>query len=151
MGKTWAAQVEIPLAVGGGSVPVVLPGVANVAGNPPGARQGRGETWRCGAGRGSLRSGGRLLAGVGEGFPDVLLGVAIAAGNAHFVNSWIPKDRHPLATVEGCGTQVRERGLCGAGNHVFRPVLAQSQSSPTWRSQKGLVFGVKAFTAPPLC
>ena len=23
--------------------------------------------------------------------PDVLLGVAIAAGNAHFVNSWIPK------------------------------------------------------------
>ena len=25
---------------------------------------------------------GRLLAGVGEGFPDVLLGVAIAAGNA---------------------------------------------------------------------
>ena len=39
-----AAQVEIPLAVGGGSVPVVLPGVANVAGNPPGARQG----WGCG-------------------------------------------------------------------------------------------------------
>ena len=39
----------------------------------------------------------------------------------------------------------------GAWYHVFRPVLAQSQSSPTWRSQKGLVFGVKAFTAPPLC
>ena len=34
------------------------------------------------------RIGGRLLAGVGEGFPDVLLGVTIAAGNAHFVNSW---------------------------------------------------------------
>ena len=34
-----------------------------------------------------------------------LLGVAIAAGNAHFVNSWIPKDRHPSATAEGssCG------------------------------------------------
>ena len=30
--------------------------------------------------------------------------VAIVAGNAHFVNSWIPKDRHPLATAEGCGT-----------------------------------------------
>ena len=56
----------------------------------------------------------------------------------------LPKDRHPLATAEGCRTQVRERGLPGAGNHVFRPVLAQSQSSPTWRSQKGLVFGVKA-------
>ena len=34
----WGRQHEIPLAVGGGSVPVVLPGVANVAGNPPGAR-----------------------------------------------------------------------------------------------------------------
>ena len=33
-------EIEIPLAVGGGSVPVVLPGVANVAGNPPGAQQG---------------------------------------------------------------------------------------------------------------
>ena len=30
--------------------PVVLPGVANMAGNPPGARQGRDETWRRGAG-----------------------------------------------------------------------------------------------------
>ena len=29
---TGALLVEIPLAVGGGSVPVVLPGVANVAG-----------------------------------------------------------------------------------------------------------------------
>ena len=27
----------------------VLPGVANVAGNPPGALQGRGKTWRRGA------------------------------------------------------------------------------------------------------
>ena len=26
-----------------------------------------------------------------------------------------------------------------------------SWSSPTWRSQKSLAFGVKAFTAPPLC
>ena len=33
----------------------------------------------------------------------------------------------------------------GAGNHVFHPVLAQSQSSPTWRSQKGLVFGLYCF------
>ena len=60
-----------------------------------------------------------------------MLGVAIAAGNAHFVNSWIPKDRHPLATAEGCGTQVRERGLRGAGNHVFRPGL----QALVWRTQ----------------
>ena len=83
--------------------------------------------------------------------PIALSGVATAAGNAHFVRSWVPKDRHPVGAAEGCGPQVRERGLRGAGNHVFRSVLAQSQSSPTWRSQKGLVFGVKAFTAPPLC
>ena len=30
-------------------------------------------------------------------------------------------------------------------------LLAHSRSSPTWRSQKSLAFGVKAFTAPPLC
>ena len=54
----------IPLAVGGGSVPVVLPGVANMDGNPSGARQGRVVTWRRGAGWGSVRGGGRLLAGV---------------------------------------------------------------------------------------
>ena len=29
-----------------------IPGVANVAGNPPGARQGRGENWQRGAGWG---------------------------------------------------------------------------------------------------
>ena len=122
-------------------------------GSPGATGEGGQRPWnRAGAGRTRAAQGGcRLLAGVGEGFPDVLLGVAIAAGNAHFVNSWIPKDRHPSATAEGCGTQVRERGLRGAGNHVFRPVLAQSQSSPTWRSQEGLVFGVKAFTTPPLC
>ena len=33
VGLTWAAQVEIPLAVGGGSVPVVLSGVATAARN----------------------------------------------------------------------------------------------------------------------
>ena len=45
------------------------PGVANMAGNPPGARQGRGETWRRGSGWGSVRSGGRLLAGVVKSDP----------------------------------------------------------------------------------
>ena len=81
----------------------------------------------------------------------MLSGVAIAAGHAHFVRSWVPKDRHPVGAAEGCGPRVRALGLRGAGNHVFRPLLAHSRSSPTWRSQKGLAFGVKAFTAPPLC
>ena len=100
-------------------------------GSAPGARQGRGKTWRRGAGWGVRSQRGSAPGGGGGGLPTCALGVAIAAGNAHFVDSWIPKDRHPLATAEGCGTQVRDRGLRGAGNHVFRPVLAQSQSSPT--------------------
>ena len=56
------------------------------------------------------------------------------------VSAFFPKDRHPVGAAEGCGPRVRALGLRGAGNHVFRPLLAQSQSSPTWRSQEGLVF-----------
>ena len=90
----------------------------------------RGPPWRVGApgvgGRGGgARGGGRLLAGLGEGFPVVLSGVAVAAGNAHCVRSWVPKGRHPVGAAEGCGPQVRELGLRGAGNHVVRPLLAQ--------------------------
>ena len=33
--------------------------------------------------------------------------------------------RHPVGAAEGCGPQVRELGLRGAGNHVVRPLLAQ--------------------------
>ena len=123
-------------------------------GSAPGARPGRGEAGRRGSGVGSwrgwgavpvvlrgsplrlgrhrehgrggaARGGGRLLAGVGEGFPVVLSGVAVAAGNAHCVRSWVPKGRHPVGAAEGCGPQVRELGLRGAGNHVVRPLLAQ--------------------------
>src|SRR5574341_1144443 len=85
-------------------------------GSAPGARRGRGEAGRRGSGVGSwrgwgavpvvlrgsplrlgrhrehgrggaARGGGRLLAGGGEGFPVVLSGVAVAAGNAHCVRS----------------------------------------------------------------
>lgn len=123
-------------------------------GSAPGARPGRGEAGRRGSGIGSwrgwgavpvvlrgsplrlgrhrehgrggaARGGGRLLAGLGEGFPVVLSGVAVAAGNAHCVRSWVPKGRHPVGAAEGCGPQVRELGLRGAGNHVVRPLLAQ--------------------------
>src|SRR5574342_115061 len=54
-----------------------------------------------------------------------VVGVAVAAGNAHCVRSWVPKGRHPVRAAEGCGPQVRELGLRGAGNHVVRPLLAQ--------------------------
>ena len=128
---------------GWGSVPVVLPGSPLRLGTR--RERGRGGANPGGAGRGSAHGGD------GEEFPVVLSGVATAAGNAHFVRSWVPKDRHPVGAAEGCGPQVRELGLRGAGNQVFRRLLAHSRSSPTWRSQKSLAFGVKAFTAPPLC
>ena len=65
------------------------------------------------------RGGGRPQAAVGEGFPVVLSGVAVAAGNAHCVRSWVPKDRHPVGAAEGCGPQVRELGLRGAQLNVL--------------------------------
>ena len=36
----------------------------------------------------------------------MLSGVATAAGNAHFVGSWVPIDRHPVRGAEGCGPQL---------------------------------------------
>ena len=90
------------------------------SGDPHCGWEGTGSM--AGAGR---RGGGRPQAGVGEGFPVVLSGVAVAAGNAHCVRSWVPKGRHPVGAAVGCGPQVRELGLRGAGNHVVRPLLAQ--------------------------
>ena len=72
----------------------------------------------------------------------MLSGVATAAKNAHFLRSCVPKDPHLVGAAEGCRPQVRELGLLGTGNHVFRPLLAHSRSSPTWRLQKGLAFRV---------
>ena len=56
-----------------------------MAGNPPGARQGRGETWRRGAGWGSVLSGGRLLAGLqqetlGSSFLPFLVALGVELG-----------------------------------------------------------------------
>ena len=51
------------MAVGGGLVPVVLPGVSTAARKPQGERQGRGGPGRRGAGSGL--GWGRLLAGAG--------------------------------------------------------------------------------------
>ena len=81
-------------------------------------------------------------------------GVSVAAGNAHFVDSWVPIYRHPVSGGEGCGPQVKELGLRGTGwmrePRIPPSLLAQSQSPLTWRSQKGLAIGVKAFTTLPL-
>ena len=89
-----------------------------------GTRGRGGANPEC-AGRGSAHGGD------GEGFPVVLSGVATAAGNAHFLRSCVPKDPHLVGAAEGCGPQVRELGLLGAGNQVFRPLksLLQHHSS----------------------
>ena len=97
----------------------MLPGVANIAGNPPGARQGRGETWRCGAGWGSIRSGGRLLAGLGEGFPDVLLAYILDNDNPQWGglyreitgrNEWVTTDMGNSVQLGGKADVVSTKG-----------------------------------------
>ena len=45
-----------------------------------------------------------------------------------------PKDRHPVGAAEGCGPQVRELGLRGAGNQVFRRLLAHSCPIPSYKN-----------------
>ena len=48
----------------------------------------------------------------GQGFPVVLSGLAIAAGNARFVGSWVPVDWHPASRAQGCGPQNLGSGAC---------------------------------------
>ena len=80
--------------------------------------------------------------------------VSIAAGNTHFVGSWVPIYRHPVSGAEGCRPQVRELGLGGAGRsrepHIPFSLLAQFWSPLTWGRRKASI-GVKAFTTLPLC
>ena len=73
---------------------------------------------------------GALGAHPGQGVTVVLSGVAIAAGKAHFVHSWVPRDQHPVSRVEGCGPQVRELRFGGAGNYVFCPLCWHSLGAP---------------------
>ena len=83
------------MAVGGGRSQLCSRGSPLRLG--PRRERGRGGANPGGAGLGSAHGGD------GEGFPVVLSGVATAAGNAHFVRSWVPKDRHPVGAAEGCG------------------------------------------------
>ena len=59
VGRTLAARVGVPVGRGWGAVSVVRSGVLTAAGKAPGARQGRGEPGRRGAGVGSWRGWGR--------------------------------------------------------------------------------------------
>ena len=53
-------------------------------------------------------------------------------------------DRGVQTTGKGTGTQWSREP------HIPPSLLAQSRSPLTWRLQKGLAFGIKAFTALPL-
>ena len=90
------------------------------------------------AGLSGRRMGGAHLARVGGGARLLRLlgsgsqvsGVSIAAGNAHFVGSWVPIDWHPVSGAEGCGPQVGSVAQGGAGTHVFRPLCWHSLGAP---------------------
>ena len=77
-------------------------------------RRGRGKPrhlgwgepgWRVWGMAHRERAGGGANLGVAwvGGVPNCALGVAVAAGNARFVCSWVPIDRHPVSEAEGCG------------------------------------------------
>ena len=104
-----------------------------------------GLSWKWAWGRGT--SGARP----GQGVPVVLSGVSIASGNAHFLHSWVPSDQHPVSGAEGCGPSKGTGTQWRREPRILPSLLAQSQSPLTWRSRKGLTFGVKAFTALPCC
>ena len=86
--------------------------------------------WVWGQGARELASCRAHREHVGGGVPVVLSGVAIVAGNAHFMGSRVPIHWHPVSKAEGCGPQVRELGLSGAGNHIFCPLCWHSLGTP---------------------
>ena len=71
--------------------------------------------------------------------------------HAHALSPSSPHSLRPTAHLAFEGLHVRvDNHVCLEGLFLH-PLLAHSRSSPTWRLQKGLALGVKAFTAPPLC
>ena len=83
--------------------------------------------------------------------------VSIAAGNAHFMGSWVPIYRHPVSGVEGCRPQVRELGLGGAGRSRAEQGITYSALSvgivlepPNLGSQKSLHWGQGLYHFTPL-
>ena len=128
----------------------------------PGARRGRGKPRHLGRGEPGWRVWGmahRERAGGGAN-----LGVAWVGGGSQLCSrgrrcSW----ECPFCVLLGphrSASSERSRGVRTIGKGTgtrwsreprFLPsLLAQSWSPLTWRSWKGLAFGVKAFTALPL-
>ncbi|KAM9671277.1 uncharacterized protein ACBT57_006497 [Dama dama] len=85
----------------------------------------------CELARSAHRGGVHPEARRGRGVPVVLSGVAIAAGNAHFVGSWVPIDGHLVSGTEGCGPQVIRRTRDMVVTNRLPTVLLHSVWTPS--------------------
>ena len=101
-----------------------------------------GETfqWRGGAGRGSAPGG------AGGGLPRCPLGGRRGGWERPLRALLGPQG----SASSGRGGGVRTTGQ-GTGTAWSREPRSPPSVGTTWRSQKGLAFGLKALTAPPLC
>src|SRR5574339_534850 len=138
-------------------------------GSAPGARPGRGEAGRRGSGIGSWRGwgavpvvlrgsplrlgrhrehgrGGAARGGGGGGLPRCPLGGRRGGCERPLRALLGPQG----SASSGRGGGVRTTGQ-GTGTAWSREPRSPPSVGTTWRSQKGLAFGLKALTAPPLC
>src|SRR5574337_630950 len=128
---------------GWGAVPVVLRGSPLRLGRH--REHGRG---------GAARGGGRLLAGVGGGGRGGGGGRASPLSSRGSRGGW-ERPLRALLGPQGSASSGRSGGLRTTGQGTGTAWSREPRSPPsvgtTWRSQKGLAFGLKALTAPPLC
>src|SRR5574337_1113637 len=110
-------------------------GVAGGAGRPPGGGRGGG-----GGG------GGSAPGGAGGGRPRGPLGGRRGGWEGPLRALLGPQG----SASSGRGGGVRTTGQ-GTGTAWSREPRSPPSVGTTWRSQKGLAFGLKALTAPPLC
>ena len=92
-------------------------------------------------------AGGRALLACAEWRPEVLLN--IPQGTEHSTSQRALLGPQGSAS-SGRGGGVRTTGQ-GTGTAWSREPRSPPSVGTTWRSQKGLAFGLKALTAPPLC
>src|SRR5574337_1186755 len=143
-----------PVSPGGGSeVPEALlePGVGaglgggggrGGAGGPRGRGGGAGGEGGGGGGGG----GGSPRGGGGGGLPRCPLGGRRGGWERPLRALLGPQG----SASSGRGGGVRTTGQ-GTGTAWSREPRSPPSVGTTWRSQKGLAFGLKALTAPPLC
>src|SRR5574337_595154 len=138
----------LPVSPGGGSeVPEALlePGVGAGLTGSPWTPPGGGEAPGGGRGRGGGGGGGAPGGGRG-GVPRCPLGGR---------RGGLERPLRALLCPQGSASSGRGGGVRTTGQGTGTAWSREPRSPPsvgtTWRSQKGLAFGLKALTAPPLC